>query len=176
MCLPSSPLLPWMSLVLCSTIDTATSIITLSLLILVLDPEIGVMLHPLPYLGVVHSLVLIFRFYVYHWPAFSFILDLPWQLPLSQYLAVIDPMHLHLLTLCLPSYFIYVSHVTYSYLWIFHNNSSPLLAVHVSQFLSYLHILFCYLLSTILHISQPIAKALMYSPTMRLHICSHTCI
>ena len=166
MCLPSSPLLPWVLPVLRSTIDTATSIITLSLLILVLDPEIGVMLHPLPYLGVAHSLVLIFHFYVYHQPAFPFIPDLPWQLPLSRYLAVINPTHLHLLTLCLPSYFIYVFHVTYSYLRILLYDSSPLLAVCVSQFLSYLHILFCYLLSTILHISQPIAKALAYSPTM----------
>ncbi len=147
-----------------------------SLLISVFDPETGVMLRPLPYLGVVCSLVLIFCFYMYHWPAFPFIPDLLRQLLLSQYLAVIDPMHQHLLTLRLPSYFVYVSHVTYSYLWIFHNDSSPLLAVHVSQFLSYLHILFCYLLSMILCISQPISKALTYSHTIWLCVCSYTCI
>ena len=67
----------------------------------------------------------------------------------------------HLLTLCLPSYSVYVSHVTYSHLWILHNDSSLLLSVCVSQFLSYLHILFCYLLSMILRISQPISKTLM---------------
>ena len=142
----------------------------------VLDPETGVILRPLSYLSVVHSLVLIFHFYLYHWPTFPFILDSLQQLPLFWYLAVIDPMHQHLLTLCLPSYFIYVSHVTYSHLWTFHNDSSPLLAVRVSQFLSYLHILFCYLLSMILRISQPIAKALTYSLTVQWCIYSCTCI
>ena len=137
-------------------------------------PSPNSLLCPLSYLGVTCSLVLIFCFYLYHWPTFPFILDSLQQLPLFWYLAVIDPMHQHLLTLCLPSYFVYVSHVTYSHLWTFHNDSSPLLAVHVSQFLSYLHILFCYLLSMILCISQPIAKALTYSLTVQWHICSHT--
>src|SRR6266566_7290679 len=132
------------------------------------------MLHPLSYLGVVHSLVLIFRFYLYHQSTFPFILDSLWQLLLSRYLAAIDPTCQHLLTLCSPSYSIYVSHVTYSYLQILFYNSSPLIAVCISQFLSYLHILFCYLLSTILHISQPIAKALTYPPIIQLCICSRT--
>ncbi len=77
------------------------------------------------------------------------------------YLAAINPTCQHLLTLCLPSYSVYVFHITYSHLWILYNNSSPLLAICISQFLSYLHILFYYLLSMILRISQPISKALI---------------
>ncbi len=135
-----------------------------------------VVLCPLPYLGVACSLVLIFHFYMYHQPAVPFIPNLLRQLPLSRYLAVIDSMRQHLLTLCLPSYSIYVSHTYLQSLQIFHNDSPPLLLVHVSQFLSYLCILFCYLLSTILRISQPIAKALTCLLTIQLHVYLHTCI
>jgi hypothetical protein len=44
--------------------------------------------------------------------------------------------------------------------------SSPVFLVHVSQFFGYLLRLFCYLLSTILRISQPISKPLMHLLTV----------
>jgi hypothetical protein len=44
--------------------------------------------------------------------------------------------------------------------------SSPVFLVHVSQFFVYLLRLFCYLLSTILRISQPISKLLTHLLTV----------
>jgi hypothetical protein len=44
--------------------------------------------------------------------------------------------------------------------------SSPVFVVRVSQFFRYLLRLFCYLLSTILHISQPISKLLTHLLTV----------
>jgi hypothetical protein len=44
--------------------------------------------------------------------------------------------------------------------------SSPVFLVHVSQFFVYLLRLFCYLLNTILRISQPISKPLTHPLTV----------
>jgi hypothetical protein len=89
----------------------------------------------------------------------STLLDWSQTLPLSRYLAALS---LHVASF-LPSYSILVSHayatlLTYMY--------SPFLRPHVSHFSLYQLILFCYLLSTILCISQPISVMLTHLLTV----------
>jgi hypothetical protein len=135
----------------------------------VLDPETGVMLRPLSYLGAARPLMLpLFRLlpYVYLPDRSTAYTGLTSAVAAISMLSSYRPntstsvctMPTFLFRLAFPRLSNHSLASCYE--------SSPVFLVRVSQFFGYLLRLFCYLLSTILRISQPISKLLTHLLTV----------
>jgi hypothetical protein len=131
----------------------------------VLDPETGVMLRPLSYPGAAHPLMLP----LFHHLPFVYLPDRSTAYTrLTSAVAAISMLSSYRpntsTSVCTMPTFLFrlafprlSNHSLASYY-----ESSPVFLVRVSQFFVYLLRLFCYLLSTILRISQPISKLLTH--------------
>ena len=135
----------------------------------VLDPETGVMLRPLSYLGAARPLMLpLFRLlpYLYLPDRSTAYTGLTSAVAAISMLSSYRPntstsvrtMPTFLFRLAFPRLSNHSLASCYE--------SSPVFLVRVSQFFKYLLRLFCYLLSTILRISQPISKLLTHLLTV----------
>jgi hypothetical protein len=135
----------------------------------VLDPEMGVMLHPLLYLGAALSLMLPLSHvlpYLYLPDRSTAYTGLTSAVATISMLSSYRPnastfaytMPTFLFCLAFPRLSNHSPASCYE--------SSPVFLVCVSQFFVYLLRLFCYLLSTILRISQPISKLLTHLLTV----------